>query len=632
MKNKASLFDKLRYAFENTLSAGTIALIGWLSVLSFVIILIAGAVVALTGIAPDGSEQLGFIEAMWQSLMRTMDAGTIGGDSGWKFRIIMIFVTFGGIFVFSALIGILTSGLEQMIEQMRKGRSKVIESNHTLILGWSSKIFPIISELVVANTNQKKPRIVIMADRDKVEMEDEINSKITDKKNTKIICRTGSPLDLSDLKVVNPNETRSIIILSPEDENADTYVIKSVLALTNNPNRKNGKYHIVAEIKNDANLEAANLVGRDEAVYVHSSNLIARVTAQTCRQSGLSIVYTELLDYGGDEIYFKNEPKLSGKSFQDSLFAYEDSAIIGVISKTGTVSINPPMNTILNNDDKLIVIAEDDDTIKLSTLNDYKINLQAITSKINSSSPVERTLILGWNEKGPAIINELENYVASGSEIMILAERKEIAEEVFEMRNSLKNQTIQFKLGNTTDRKTLNDINISKFNYIIILCYPDIDIQEADSKTLIALLHLRNICDLNNLNPSIVSEMLDIKNRELAEVTKADDFIVSDKLTSLMISQLSENKELKQVFESLFSSDGSEIYLKPASNYVKIGEKVNFYTILESASLQNEVAFGYRIESKSNNAHEQYGVLINPPKSKEIVFTAEDKIIVLAEG
>lgn len=317
MKNKISFFDKLRYSFENTLSAGTIALIGWLAILSFVIILIAGAIVAITGITPEGSEPLNFIEGMWQSLMRTMDAGTIGGDSGWSFRMIMIVVTFGGIFIFSALIGILTSGLEQKIDQMRKGRSKVIETNHTLILGWSSKIFPIISELIIANENQKKPRIVIMSDRDKVEMDDEINSKITDKKNTKIICRTGSPLDLDDLKVVNPNDARSIIVLSPEEENSDTYVIKSVLALTNNPNRKDGKYHIVGEIKNEENLEAAALVGNDEAIYVHSADLIARVTAQTCRQSGLSIVYTELLDYGGDEIYFKNEPTLTGKTFKD---------------------------------------------------------------------------------------------------------------------------------------------------------------------------------------------------------------------------------------------------------------------------------------------------------------------------
>ena len=38
--------------------------------------------------------------------------------------------------------------------------------------------------------------------------------------------------------------------------------------------------------------------------------------------------------------------------------------------------------------------------------------------------------------------------------------------------------------------------------------------------------------------------MLDVRNRELAEVTQADDFIVSDKLVSLMLAQVSENKDL----------------------------------------------------------------------------------------
>ena len=38
--------------------------------------------------------------------------------------------------------------------------------------------------------------------------------------------------------------------------------------------------------------------------------------------------------------------------------------------------------------------------------------------------------------------------------------------------------------------------------------------------------------------------MRDINNRSLAEVTQADDFIVSDKLVSLMLAQVSENKKL----------------------------------------------------------------------------------------
>ena len=62
--------------------------------------------------------------------------------------------------------------------------------------------------------------------------------------------------------------------------------------------------------------------------------------------------------------------------------------------------------------------------------------------------------------------------------------------------------------------------------------------------------------------------MLDDRNRELAEVTEADDFIVSDKLLSLMLSQISENKHLKAVFADLFDPEGSEIYVKPAVDYV----------------------------------------------------------------
>src|SRR3712207_7555644 len=53
--------------------------------------------------------------------------------------------------------------------------------DHTLILGWSPKVFTVLSELVLANENRKKPRIVILAEKDKVEMEDEIRAQIADR-------------------------------------------------------------------------------------------------------------------------------------------------------------------------------------------------------------------------------------------------------------------------------------------------------------------------------------------------------------------------------------------------------------------------------------------------------------------
>ena len=126
--------------------------------------------------------------------------------------------------------------------------------------------------------------------------------------------------------------------------------------------------------------------------------------------------------------------------------------------------------------------------------------------------------------------------------------------------------------------------------------------------------------------------MLDLRNRALAEVTRTDDFIVSDRLVSLMLAQIAENKELNAVFDDLFDPAGSDIYPKPAENYVALGEPVNFYTVVESARRRAEVAFGYRVKALANNPERGHGLVVNPDKSDVITFAAGDRIIVLAES
>lgn len=598
------------------------------------LILVLGLVTLIFGIkgsAGPEAEKLGFIEGAWQSLMATLDAGTMGGDEGWPFRTVRFVASIGGIFVISILIGSISSGIDSKLEQLKKGRSRVLESNHTLILGWSEKVFSIISEIIEANENQKKPRIVLLADRDKVEMEDEIRSKITNFKNSKLIVRRGSPLELTDIAIVSPNEARSIIVLSPEEENADTHVIKSVLAITNGKGRKGEKFHIVAEIKDPKNMEAAELVGNDETVFVLSADLISRITAQTCRQSGLSVVYSELLQFEGDEIYFQEEPTLIGKTYKEALFAYETSSIIGIFTKDKEVLINPPMDTIFNSGDSVIAISEDDDTVKVSGRSIFSISENLFNRFECKEEIVEKTLILGWNNKAKRIIEELDNYVATGSEVMIVAEGVDINDEIAYLQNSLVKQKIVFKEGNINDKATLVELKTEIYDHIILLSYTGIDIQESDAKTLICLLHLRNLSEKANKDYSIVSEMLDIRNRDLGVVAKADDFIVSDNLISLMLSQLSENKELKKVYDVLFEAEGSEIYLKPVINYVKTSVDIDFYTVLESAAQLNESAIGYRISSQRSDSDMHYGVKINPAKSEIVNFSIEDFIIVLAE-
>ncbi len=627
--------DHLRYRFENTLSKGPAAMIAWLAVVCAVVVGLAGIGTALFHLhASDepGSPEIGLIEGIWTSLMRTLDAGNLSNDGGWGLRFLMLIVTIFGIFVVSILIGTITSGLEAKLSEMRKGKSRVLESNHTLILGFSSKVFSIIGELIIANENQKKPAIVILAERDKVEMEDEIRAKFPNTKNTRVICRSGSPIDLDDLLLAMPNAARSIIVLAPEVESPDIYVIKTVLALTNHPQRRPEPYHIVAEIEDEKNLEAATLVGGEEAIFVPSDDLIARVTAQTCRQSGLSVVYTELLDFDGAEIYFSPVPMLTGKSYREALMRFEESAVIGLVRLSGEVLINPAMDTRFVDGDQVIAISEDDDTVVVGSNLAPTFEASLIQLKDSQATRPERTLMLGWNRKGEAIIRKLESYVAMGSEIVVVCESEEVRPQLLALSGTLTKQRLRFAKGTLSTRSTLEALKPETFQHLIVLSDSSLPMQQADANTLITLLHLRKIADARGVKMSIVSEMQDIRNRALAQVARADDFIVSDKLVALMLSQLSENKKLDEVFKQLFSAAGSEICIRPASDYVKTGIGMSFYTVMEAAARKNETAIGYRRLRDAENKELGFGVKVNPKKSLDVFFEDNDQVIVLAEA
>src|SRR5262249_45365307 len=150
---------------------------------------------------------------------------------------------------------------------------------HTLILGWSEQVFTILSELAIAKASEERPSVVILAEEDKVEMEDGIRARIGDH-HLRIVCRSGSPIDLADLEIVSPRDARSTIVLAPRVADPDAHVLKTVLALTRSEAHRDVRYHIVAEINDPANLEAARLVGGEEAVVVDKRDTISRLVVQ----------------------------------------------------------------------------------------------------------------------------------------------------------------------------------------------------------------------------------------------------------------------------------------------------------------------------------------------------------------
>ena len=126
--------------------------------------------------------------------------------------------------------------------------------------------------------------------------------------------------------------------------------------------------------------------------------------------------------------------------------------------------------------------------------------------------------------------------------------------------------------------------------------------------------------------------MRDARSLDLAEVARADDFIISDRFLGLLLAQVSENPDLSAVFSELFDPENTEIYLRPAADYVHLERELDYHLLIEAGLRRDEVVIGYRRIADAMDPRKDFGVVLNPPKSRKIKLQAGDRVIVLAES
>ena len=177
-----------------------------------------------------------------------------------------------------------------------------------------------------------------------------------------------------------------------------------------------------------------------------------------------------LLSFKYDEIYFKSEPLLIGKTFSDALFLYRTCSVIGLMFADETIKICPPADTIIHPNDQIIVIAEDDDAINLSTNLSTKYlpistlfqrNFSIQTINYEKQTNIEKNIILGWNSKASLIAKQLDNYVSEGSELHILTNSDKAMKIITEqLVNELKRQKLYLHTGDIINRLDLEKLNL----------------------------------------------------------------------------------------------------------------------------------------------------------------------------
>ena len=351
--------EKIQYQFDNIMSKGTIALIGLLFGITMIVVGLAGIVAVIFG--ADG----GLGSQIWASAMHVLDAGTLTADTldSIPYVIIMSVVTLCGLFVTSILIGIITTGFESRLKELRKGKSIVLEERHTVIIGFNDNVYTLLNELIEANSNHKNQCIVVVGTQEKEEMEEAIASRISDFKTSHIICRSGSLSEAHILERCSVERSRSVIINVYDDAEV-IKIILSVSAYLKDKELVVKDLFMTAAIEDEQNVEAARIAGEGRAEIIHANDAISRIIAHTCRQPGLSNVLVELFDYDGDELYFEEIPQLYGKTLHETLNLFPKAVVFGIRKEDGP-HLNPPMDTVLEEGDLIILLEDDDGSFEL---------------------------------------------------------------------------------------------------------------------------------------------------------------------------------------------------------------------------------------------------------------------------
>jgi len=628
------LKDRIGYKIDLLMSKGTVSLIFLLSIITLVLIILAGIAVIIVERA-WANDSLPF--AVWKSFTLTLDPGNLAGVEGSLGLIVIAALsTLGGIFITSTLISILNTGLANRLDNFQRGNAKIIEKNHTIILGYSESVFEIISELQIANMNQKSSCIVILGNEDKHAMEEQIFRHVPFSRCCRIICRNGDTSSAVDLERCSIETSKSVIINLTEDHE----VIRTMLAvstyLTDEKVREqfpeSQKIHISASINEQNNIDVARIAGQGFAEILHFTSIISRIMAHVSSQPGLSSVYTELFNFSGNDIYIESFPQLSDWSFHDANLAFPKSTVIGVYREEKCM-LNPDPIMQLKEDDRLILIAEDDNIsqpsmdLPLIDPGNHSFSLEHFRQPSS-----DNLLILGNSELLLQILKELDHFLTKGSIVTLAGNCKNGIDHDCIMKYEFNNIVPECVKLEITDRTNLENLLSRGIEHVLILSDSSLPPEQADARTLMLLLQMRDWKQKSNSQFSITSEMVDVRNQKLAQVTNVNDFVISNHITGLIMTQVSENRSLAPIFSELLDSEGSEIYLKPARNYIRLNSPINIYTLTHLVSLRNEVFLGYKKIIKNDSGSIFTDIIVNPDKKCEIIFTEHDWLVVLAKS
>jgi hypothetical protein len=519
----------------------------------------------------------------WMISVNSINQYSVNDDL--KIMILAIIVIATGMILFSGIIiATVTTAVKAYIDKKSTAKGKIIVENHFVILNYNNKVPDIIYNLMCKNF---KHNILILSNYSKEFIETELQSVISTysqhkKAKAKLIIKEGSPLLRGNLEDISIEKASSIVIMNNEDmkhgddiniSNSDLLSLKIMLALGNY--ELNDNINIVIETDDDTTASKMEDLGltinnlkNKNIIPISFNKKIGQIIAQTIITPSLANVYLDLFSYDGDEFYSRDPMEVD-----EFLKNYTNA--IPIIKY-----------------DKLYVFCEDEKNINEKREKPYTTSKKLIT-KEDIKTENFTVFVIGHNKKQSFIV---ENLKMSGV----------FYEADFEVKEYSKNES----------EKLIEDIkNTTGIKKVLILSDDQVSDDSYDANVYVTLIALQTAFPNHQYLP-FITELLDSRNINSIRDFNIKNAIISNRIMSLLITQLALNSDSKKFFNSLLVADteeGGDVF------DIKISKVENIF------DLNQDLTFDSRSEliNVFYNSFEKKCMLLGYIKDNQITYLPE---------
>jgi hypothetical protein len=470
------------------------------------------------------------------------------GENRMMMVLAVIVVILGMILFSGAIIATVTTALRTFIDKKSKAKGQIIVNNHFVILNWNSKVPEMIYNLMLKGF---KHNVVILSDRNKEYIEAELKSlfltnEVHEKIKANLIIKEGDSLLRGNLEDISISDASQICVMAREDMvdvdddniiNSDLLNLKIVLKLGSFKLKEDCQ--IVVETQSDetrAQIESLShkisTLKKLNITPISFNKKIGQIIAQSLVMPQMSELYSELFSFEGSEFY-----SIESDDEIDHFMKTHDNCV-----------------PVYKEDKHLFVLAEDENCVK-STRNSEYLTEKVFTRNLKLGHSRASIYIIGENSKTKFLLNSLKRMQDSGEITFKFKHYDKL--QVDELIKDVKEEEGEKKILILSDDKVAED--------------------SYDANVFVALIELSKVFPVGAEGISYTTELLDSRNLSSVKDFNIENTIISNKMMSLLITQLALNKDSKRFFEKILTIS----HTHKATDFDFIINRVNESIILE---------------------------------------------------